>query len=135
ISSIIKVNALESADLESGIYEVQNDVHHESELGVSMSRSYLNETAQIEVSKGKVYFTLEFTGTNYMKDYRILIDGQNTGIDIIEEDEENQSIKLKFPVDSLEPNIQAKIYVEPMERDVEFDIITKIDTLKLVEKI
>lgn len=135
ITSIININALESSEVESGIYEVQNDVYHEQEIGMAMSRTYLDPTMKIEKRKENIYFTLKFTGTEYMTNYRIVEDGELIDTEIIEENEDEKSITLKFESDKLQPEIKANIYVEAMERDVVFDVITKIETLKLIEKI
>lgn len=135
LTSMITISANELDKLESGIYEVENDVYHENEIGMSMSRTYLKPTMKIEKSKGKVYFTIGFTGTDYMENYRIMLDGKDVGAEIVSENPEEKSIDLKFEANSLEPKMKANIYVDAMGRDVEFDIITKTDTLKLIEKI
>lgn len=135
LTSIVSVNALEVSEVESGIYEVENDIYHEQELGMTMSRTYTLPTMKIEKSKDGIFFTVGFTGTDYMDNYRIFVDGEDANAEIVEENEEEKSVYLRFETDSVEPNIEAKIYVDAMERDVEFGIITKIDTLKLIEKI
>lgn len=135
LTSMITISANELDKLESGIYEVENDVYHENEIGMSMSRTYLKPTMKIEKSKGKVYFTVGFTGTDYMENYRIMLDDKDVGAEIASENQEEKSIDLKFEANSLEPKMKANIHVDAMGRDVEFDIITKTDTLKLIEKI
>ena len=112
ITSGINSSALELSEVESGIYEVQNDVNHESEIGMSMARSYLDPTMKLEIKGGKVYYTIKFSGANYMKDHKISINGENVN-----------------------PDMKASMYVDAMGRDVEFGIITKTDTLNLIEKI
>ena len=131
ITSGINSSALELSEVESGIYEVQNDVNHESEIGMSMARSYLDPTMKLEIKGGKVYYTIKFSGANYMKDHKISINGENVNLDIINEDNENHTIELGFETDTIE----ASMYVDAMGRDVEFGIITKTDTLNLIEKI
>lgn len=135
ITSGINISALEISELESGIYEVQNDVSHESEIGMSMARSYLDPTMKLEIKGGKVYYTIKFSGANYMKDHKISINGENVNLDIINEDNENHTIELGFETDTIEPDMKASMYVDAMGRDVEFGIITKTDTLNLIEKI
>lgn len=135
ITSGINSSALELSEVESGIYEVQNDVNHESEIGMSMARSYLDPTMKLEIKGGKVYYTIKFSGANYMKDHKISINGENVNLDIINEDNENHTIELGFETDTIEPDMKASMYVDAMGRDVEFGIITKTDTLKLIEKI
>lgn len=135
ITSGINASALELSEVESGIYEVQNDVNHESEIGMSMARSYLDPTMKLEIKGGKVYYTIKFSGANYMKDHKISINGENVNLDIINEDTENHIIELGFETDTIEPDMKASMYVDAMGRDVEFEIITKTDTLNLIEKI
>lgn len=135
ITSGINARALELSEVESGIYEVQNDVNHESEIGMSMARSYLDPTMKLEIKGGKVYYTIKFSGANYMKDHKISINGENVNLDIINEDTENHIIELGFETDTIEPDMKASMYVDAMGRDVEFEIITKTDTLNLIEKI
>ena len=135
ITSGINSSALELSEVESGIYEVQNDVNHDSEIGMSMARSYLDPTMKLEIKGGKVYYTIKFSGANYMKDHKISINGENVNLDIINEDNENHTIELGFETDTIEPDMKASMYVDAMGRDVEFGIITKTDTLNLIEKI
>ena len=135
MTSGINASALELSEIESGIYEVQNDVNHESEIGMSMARSYLDPTMKLEINGGKVYYTIKFSGSNYMKDHKISINGENVNLDIINDDTENHTIELGFETDTIEPDMKASMYVDAMGRDVEFGIITKTDTLKLIEKI
>ena len=125
ITSGINSSALELSEVESGIYEVQNDVNHESEIGMSMARSYLDPTMKLEIKGGKVYYTIKFSGANYMKDHKISINGENVNLDIINEDNENHTIELGFETDTIEPDMKASMYVDAMGRD----------TLNLIEKI
>lgn len=135
MTSGINASALELSEVESGIYEVQNDVNHESEIGMSMARSYLDPTMKLKINSGKVYYTIKFSGSNYMKDHKISINGKNVNLDIINDDTENHTIELGFEADTIEPDMKASMYVDAMGRDVEFGIITKTDTLNLIEKI
>lgn len=135
MASGINASALELSEIESGIYEVQNDVNHESEIGMSMARSYLDPTMKLKINSGKVYYTIKFSGSNYMKDHKISINGENVNLDIINDDTENHTIELGFETDTIEPDMKASMYVDAMGRDVEFGIITKTDTLNLIEKI
>ena len=78
---------------------------------------------------------IKFSGANYMKDHKISINAENVNLDIINEDTENHTIELGFETDTIEPDMKASMYVDAMGRDVEFGIITKTDTLNLIEKI
>lgn len=135
LASMINVNALEIDKLESGIYEVENDTYHESDLGREMSRSYTLPTMKIEKSKEGIFYTVGFTGTDYMENYRIFIDDKDVKCEIVEENAEEKTIYLRFETKTTNPTIQAKIYVDPMGRDVEFNIVAKPETIKLIEKI
>ena len=131
----ISVSAAELSELESGIYEISNDVYHEQEIGMNMARTYLDENMTLEKSEGKWYYTVKFSGTNYMEDYRVYINDEEVNTEVVNENTEENTIELKFETDSITPDLSTKIYVDAMERDVEFDIIPKEETLNLVEAI
>lgn len=128
------VYATES-DIESGIYEVQNDVYHESETGMAMSRSYLLPSMSVEVTKEHIIYTIGFSGSDYMENYRMKVNGEEVPVEIVEENNEEGIVKLKVEVDKVDADMSALIYVGPMERDVEFKVIPKMETLTLVESI
>lgn len=128
------VYATES-DIESGIYEVQNDVYHESETGMAMSRSYLLPSMSVEVTKEHIIYTIGFSGSDYMENYRMKVNGEEVLVEIVEESNEEGTVKLKVEVDKVDADMDALIYVGPMERDVEFKVIPKMETLTLVEAI
>lgn len=134
-TSVINISALEISDLESGVYTAQNDVQHESEIGMSMSRSYLDPTMKIKIKDGKAYYTIKFSGANYMENHRISVNGNSVSLDVVNKDSVNHTIEFGFETNTINPTIKASMYVGPMGRDVEFGIITKTSTLKLVEKI
>lgn len=129
------VDVLANENLENGIYDVKNDVYHDSDIGMSMSRSYLNDTMQLKILGDEIEYTIGFSGTEYMENFRILVDGNEGNAEIVEEDKENGTIKLKVKVPNKDSELEAKIYVGPMERDVQFKVIPKFDTLTLVEKL
>lgn len=131
----IIASAAELSELESGIYEIKNDVYHEQEIGMNMARQYLDENMTLEKSDGKWYYTVKFSGTNYMNNHRICINGEEIDFETLNENTDENTIEFKFKTDSITPDLSTKIYVDAMERDVEFDIIPKEDTLNLVEAI
>lgn len=131
----IVASAAELSELESGIYEISNDVYHEQEIGMNMARQYLDENMTLEKSDGKWYYTVKFSGTNYMNNHRICLNGEEIDVETLNENTDENTIEFKFETDSITPNLSTKIYVDAMERDVEFDIIPKEDTLKLVQAI
>ncbi|GAB6170448.1 hypothetical protein JCM1393_29080 [Clostridium carnis] len=131
----INVKAIENSPIESGIYEVENDVYHSSEIGMSMSRTYLNNIMSIESRNNEMFCTVEFSGSEYMQNYKMIIDGNNVESEIVDRNNEKNTVKVKFKINSIDSKINANMYVIPMGRDVSFDIIPKKDTLKLIEKI
>ena len=122
-------------EIASGIYEVENDVYHESETGMAMSRSYLLPSMSVEVTKEHIIYTIGFSGSDYMENYRMELNGESVPVEIIEENNEEGIVKLKVEVDKVDADMDALIYVGPMERDVEFKVIPKMETLTLVEAI
>ncbi|WP_196000690.1 NEAT domain-containing protein [Clostridium sp. 1001271B_151109_B4] len=122
-------------DIASGIYEVENDVYHESETGMAMSRTYLLPSMSVEVTKEHVIYTIGFSGSDYMENYRMKVNGEEVPVEILEENNEEGTVKLNVEVDKVDADMSAIIYVGPMERDVEFKVIPKMETLTLVEAI
>ena len=131
----IVASAAELSELQSGIYEISNDVYHEQEIGMNMARTYVDENMTLEKSDGKWYYTVKFSGTNYMENHRISINDELVDTEVVNENSEENTIELKFETDSITPDLSTKIYVDAMERDVEFDVIPKEDTLTLVKAI
>lgn len=123
------------SNIASGIYEVENDVYHESETGMAMSRSYLLPSMSVEVTKEHIIYTIGFSGSDYMENYRVKVNGEEVPVEIVEENNEEGTVKLKVEVDKVDADMDALIYVGPMGRDVEFKIIPKMETLTLVEAI
>ena len=128
-------NVSYAASLDYGLYNVKNDVYHEQEIGMNMARTYLDENMILEKSEGKWYYTIKFSGTDYMNNHRICLNGKEVKAEVVSQDESKHTIELKFETDSITPDLSTKIYVDAMERDVEFDVIPKEDTLTLVKAI
>ena len=131
----IVANAAQLSELQSGIYEISNDVYHEQEIGMNMARTYVDENMTLEKSEGKWYYTVKFSGTNYMENHRISINDELVDTEVVNENSEENTIELKFETDSITPDLKAQIYVDAMGRDVEFGIIPKEETLNLVQAI
>ncbi len=123
------------SNMASGIYEVQNDVYHESETGMAMSRTYLLPSMEVEVTKDHIIYTIGFSGSEYMENYRMKVNGEEVPVEIVEETSQDGTVKLKIEVDKVDADMSALIYVGPMERDVEFKVIPKMETLTLIEAI
>lgn len=116
----------------SGIYEVSNEVYHDNEIGMSMARSYLKDTMTIKITKNEVLYTIGFTGTDYMENYRVKVNDVEVPVERVDED---GIVTLKVSATSLSDELKACIYVGPMGRDVEFGIIPKLETMSLIESI
>ena len=124
-----------ASDIKSGIYEVENDVYHESETGMAMSRTYLLPTMTVEVTKDHIIYTVGFSGSDYMENYRMKLNGEDAVVEIVEENSGDGIVKLNIEVDKVDADMDALIYVGPMERDVQFKVIPKMETLTLIEEI
>ena len=122
-------------EITSGIYQVENDVYHESEIGMSMSRTYLLPNMNVEVTREHIIYTVGFAGSEFMENYRMKVNGQEAPVEMVEENSEDGTVKLKVAVDKVDADMEAMIYVGPMERDVEFKVIPKMETLTLLEAI
>ena len=124
--------ALAEENIASGIYEVANDVYHDTEIGMSMARSYLNDTMTVKITKNEVLYTIGFTGTDYMENYRVKVNDVEVPVERVDGD---GIVTLKVSATSLSDELKACIYVGPMGRDVEFGIIPKLETMSLIESI
>lgn len=122
-------------EVQSGIYTVKNSVYHENETGMAMARNYVSEDMQVKITKEGTVFTIGFSGTNYMNNYRIKINDAEVPVEIVEENTAENTIKLQVSAPSKDVKIAACIYVDPMGRDVEFQIIPDYSSLVLVEAI
>ena len=121
-------NVSYAASLDYGLYNVKNDVYHEQEIGMNMARTYLNQTMRVDAkTDGTYYYTVEFSGTEYMNKHRILVNGSQIST-TKKSNSSNGTIKLTFKVKSLSSKINA------MGRDVEFQIIPDFSTAKCVQK-
>ena len=124
--------ALAEENIASGIYEVANDVYHDTEIGMSMVRSYLNDTMTVKITKDEVLYTIGFSGTDYMENYRVKVNDVEVPVERVDGD---GIVTLKVSATSLSDELKACIYVGPMGRDVEFGIIPKLETMSLIESI
>ena len=124
--------ALAEENIASGIYEVANDVYHDTEIGMSMARRYLNDTMTVKITKDEVLYTIGFSGTDYMENYRVKVNDVEVPVERVDGD---GIVTLKVSATSLSDELKACIYVGPMGRDVEFGIIPKLETMSLIESI
>lgn len=102
---------------------------------MAMSRTYLMPSMSVEVTKEHVIYTIGFSGSDYMENYRMKVNGEEVPVEILEENSEDGTVELTVEVDKVDADMAAIIYVGPMERDVEFKVIPKMETLTLVQAI
>lgn len=131
------VHADSKDEISSGIYTLKNDTNYEdgNEIGMSMSRSYTDEDMTLEKRSDKIYYTLGLSGAQYMSNHRILVNDESVEYEKVEENTEEGTLKLKFEVSDPEDKIVIQMYVDAMGRDVEYELIPKLDTIELVEAI
>lgn len=134
-SSIVHADSKD--EISSGIYTLKNDTNYEdgNEIGMSMSRSYTDEDMTLEKRSDKIYYTLGLSGAQYMNNHRILVNDESVEYEKVEENTEEGTLKLKFEVSDPEDKIVIQMYVDAMGRDVEYELIPKLDTIELVEAI
>ena len=83
-------------------------------------------------SKDEVLYTIGFSGTDYMENYRVKVNDVEVPVERVDGD---GIVTLKVSATSLSDELKACIYVGPMGRDVEFGIIPKLETMSLIESI
>ena len=134
-SSIVHADSKD--EISSGIYTLKNDTNYEdgNEIGMSMSRSYTDEDMTLEKRSDKIYYTLGLSGAQYMNNHRILVNDESVEYEKVEENTDEGTLKLKFEVSDPEDKIVIQMYVDAMGRDVEYELIPKLDTIELVEAI
>lgn len=121
----------ESTVKKGKLYTIKNTVNHESQTGKEMARKYLNSTSKFEEIDGQKYVTLTFTGSEFMKNHVIYVNGSKVSHKITAKS--GDSISLRFKVTSLSDTIKVGMYVVPMSRDIEFTVKLLEDTLTFVK--
>ena len=114
------------------VYNVQNNVTHDNATGVAMARKYLNSDTEIKEINGKYYVTLTFTGTEFMQNHEVYVNGSKVSHSIVSST--SDSVSIRFNIASLNDAISVKTYVVPMARNVEFGVELLLDTMTLVNE-
>ena len=114
------------------VYNVQNNVTHENSTGVDMARQYLNSNTEVKEINGKYYVTLTFTGTKFMQNHAIYVNGSKVSHNVVASS--SDSISIRFVMSSLNDSISVQTYVVPMGRTVEFGVQLLLDTMTLVDE-
>lgn len=123
--------ATESTVKKGKLYTIKNTVDHESQTGKDMARKYLNSTSKVEEIDGQKYVTLTFTGSEFMKNHVIYVNGSKVSHKVTAKS--GDSISLRFKVSSLSDTIKVGMYVVPMSRNIEFTVKLLEDTLTFVK--
>ena len=113
------------------LYSIKNNVKHESETGQAMARKYLNEISNVEEIEGQYYVTLTFTGSEFMQNHMIYVNGSNVSAT---KTTSGDTTSFRFKVSSLSDTIKVKVYVVPMAREVEFEVELLTDTLTFIKE-
>ena len=113
----------------TNVSTIKNDVVSDSAIGVQMVRRYLNEVSDVVESDGKYKVTLTFTGSSYMKNHQVSINGNAVEV---ETETNGDEVKVSFNADSLQDEIKVSTYIEPMSRDIKFGVKLLQYTLFLV---
>lgn len=121
----------ESTVKKGKLYTIKNTVNHESQTGKDMARKYLNSTSKVEEIDGQKYVTLIFTGSEFMKNHVIYVNGSKVSHKVTAKS--GDSISLRFKVSSLSDTIKVGMYVVPMSRNIEFTVKLLEDTLTFVK--
>lgn len=124
-------NITESTTKKGKLYTIKNTVDHESQTGKEMARKYLNSTSKVEEIDGQKYVTLTFTGSEFMNNHVIYVNGSKVTHSITEKS--GDTISLRFKVSSLSDTIKVGTYVVPMSRNIEFTVKLLEDTLTFVK--
>lgn len=121
----------ESTVKKGKLYTIQNTVDHESQTGKEMARKYLNSTSKVEEIDGVKYVTLTFTGSEFMQNHAIYVNGSKVSHKVTSKS--GDSISLRFKVSSLSDSIKVGMYVVPMSKNIEFTVKLLEDTLTFVK--
>ena len=124
-------NKVESNVKKGKLYTIKNTVSHSSQTGKEMARKYLNSTSKVEIIDGKTYVTLTFTGSSFMKNHTIYVNGSKVSHTVVSK--LGDSISLRFKVSNLSDSIKVGLYVVPMSRNIEFGVNLLEDTLTFVK--
>ena len=69
-----------------------------------------------------------------MENFKFEVNGQEVSHSVILNDTENELISLRFPINDINDEIKAYIYIKPMRMTISFGIKLLEDTLLLVEE-
>lgn len=115
-------------------YTVTNEIVSDSTIGRTMARKYLNQTSIIEDIDGQLYATITFSSSGSMGDFRIEVNGEVVEHTVPLNDMANELISLRFPINNVNDDIKAYIYINPMRMNINFGIKFLEDSMILIEE-
>lgn len=115
-------------------YTINNEIISDSAIGRSMARKYLNQTSIIEDIDGQLYATITFSSSDSMRDFRIEVNGETTAHTVPLHDRSNNLISLRFPINSVNDDIRAYMYINPMRMTINFGIKFLEASMILIEE-
>ena len=113
-------------------YKVNNDIVTESSFGYQAARGAVNEVSYYEIVDDKKYITLGFSQTNIMNNIRLSIDGKKINYDIISQDDNKNTLQIRFEVPSISTQVSVTTNVTAMGRDISFGVKFLESTLELI---
>ena len=115
-------------------YTVTNEIVSDSAIGRTMARKYLNQTSIIEDIDGQLYATITFSSSGSMGDFKIEVNGEVVEHTVPLNDMANELISLRFPINNVNDDIKAYIYINPMRMNINFGIKFLEDSMILIEE-
>ncbi|MEX0081699.1 NEAT domain-containing protein [Clostridium butyricum] len=115
-------------------YTVTNEIVSDSTIGRTMARKYLNQTSIIEDIDGQLYATITFSSSGSMGNFKIEVNGEVVEHTVPLNDMANELISLRFPINNVNDDIKAYIYINPMRMNINFGIKFLEDSMILIEE-
>ena len=115
-------------------YTVTNEIVSDSAIGRTMARKYLNQTSIIEDIDGQLYATITFSSSGSMGNFKIEVNGEVVEHTVPLNDMANELISLRFPINNVNDDIKAYIYINPMRMNINFGIKFLEDSMILIEE-
>ncbi|WP_455796973.1 NEAT domain-containing protein [Clostridium butyricum] len=115
-------------------YTVTNEIVSDSTIGRTMARKYLNQTSIIEDIDGQLYATITFSSSGSMGDFKIEVNGEVVEHTVPLNDMANELISLRFPINNVNDDIKAYIYINAMRMNINFGIKFLEDSMILIEE-
>jgi len=115
-------------------YTVTNEIVSDSTIGRTMARKYLNQTSIIEDIDGQLYATITFSSSDSMGNFKIEVNGEVVEHTVPLNDMANELISLRFPINNVNDDIKAYIYINPMRMNINFGIKFLEDSMILIEE-